>query len=244
MRTLAMLLVLLLAATTVQARGYVVVGDAYSMASGELLYREYHHYSDDGLQHRVSYVDANGRPLAEKALTYHKGPAVPEFSQRNLLSGSKVQVQWRGEQLAMAYGEAAELEEALLKPRQPLVIDAGFDAFIRQQWQRLAQGDEVAFFFTMPARQTLVELALSKVRCGQDARGDRCFLLQLDNWLFSLLVDPIALEYDTATQRLMRYRGLSNIEDEQGKGLLVDIHYHYDIQTHHQLSACCQQLRF
>ncbi len=42
-----------------------------------------------------------------------------------------------------------------------------------------------------------------------------------------MLADPIELGYDLSEKHLIRYRGLANIEDENGDGLDVDIRYYY-----------------
>jgi hypothetical protein len=49
----------------------------------------------------------------------------------------------------------------------------------------------------------------------------------MNNWLLRMLVAPIELGYDARLKRLTRYRGLSNIGDGQGNGLVVDIRYNY-----------------
>ena len=42
-----------------------------------------------------------------------------------------------------------------------------------------------------------------------------------------MVVKPIELGYDPELRRLTRFRGLSNIGDENGNGLVVDIKYDY-----------------
>jgi hypothetical protein len=42
-----------------------------------------------------------------------------------------------------------------------------------------------------------------------------------------MLASPIELGYDSTLMRLNRYRGLSNINDDNGDSLVVDIKYQY-----------------
>jgi hypothetical protein len=49
-----------------------------------------------------------------------------------------------------------------------------------------------------------------------------------------MLASPIELGYDSSLMRLNRYRGLSNINDDNGDGLVVDIKYQY----HETVVAC------
>ena len=64
-------------------------------------------------------------------------------------------------------------------------------------------------------------------QCTYETETDQCFRLELSNWFFRMLADPIELGYDPAQRRLTRYRGLSNIGDGKGNGLVVDIRYDY-----------------
>ena len=110
----------------------------------------------------------------------------------------------------------------------PVVIDAGFDAFVTGNWDGLVAGDGKRFQFPVFARETLVELSIESAPCSYDTDTDQCFRLEPDNWLISMLTEPIELGYDSSLQRLARFRGVSNISDGSGSGLLVDIRYRYD----------------
>ena len=109
----------------------------------------------------------------------------------------------------------------------PLVIDAGFDAFVTANWDSLVAGRDKRFQFPVAARETLVDLRIESAQCSYDTQTDQCFRLEVDNWLLSMLVDSIELGYDTGLRRLTRFRGVSNISDGSGAGQVVDIHYKY-----------------
>jgi hypothetical protein len=110
----------------------------------------------------------------------------------------------------------------------PVVIDAGFDAFVRENWRSLVAGESMQFQFPFAARESLVELSIASASCSYATETDQCFSLQLNNWLLNLLADPIELGYDAKLQRLARFRGISNISNDEGEALAVDIHYRYD----------------
>ena len=57
------------------------------------------------------------------------------------------------------------------------------------------------------------------------------FRLEPANWIIRKLADPIALVCDNE-RRLMRYSGVSNIEDTNGEGMTVDIKYAYLKEPH------------
>ena len=209
------------------------VGDAYDIESGELLYRETHCTSADGIAREVSYQDADGKLIASKLLDYRPGPFTPAFVQRNLYSNQSIEVGLDGNSVSMAVidgNDSAASQRTLEQPDAdlPVVIDAGFDVFVRAHWDELLSGESREFQFPFASRQSLVELRIQPLTCTYDSNGEQCFRLDLSNWLLRTLVKPIELGYDAELRRLTRYRGLSNIGDADGNGLEVDIHYRYD----------------
>lgn len=123
----------------------------------------------------------------------------------------------------------AEPKRVIAQPNDslPLVIDAGFDAFVRRYWDELVAGASREFQFPFADRSSLVEMRIKPLTCSYATKTEQCFRLELANWFLRMVVKPIELGYDAGSRRLTRYRGLSNIGDGKGNGLVVDIHYDY-----------------
>lgn len=200
-----------------------VIGEAYDLSDQVLKYREYHYYSDEDLTHQVVYRDSNELLMVEKTIDYRSGLTTPEFSQSYSQSPQDISINWHNDDLKIKNSDSTNV----ISVKKPLVIDAGFDHFIREQWVQLTSGETLHFYFPLPKRSTLAKLRVKQSPCSYKTDTDTCFSLEVSNWLLRLLVDPIELGYAYNTKELMRYRGLSNIEDDQGQGLVVDIHYHY-----------------
>ena len=113
----------------------------------------------------------------------------------------------------------------------PIVIDAGFDNFVTQNWSAIVGGQSKQFQFPFAVRESLVDLRIKATRCSYNSKTDQCFILRLDNWLIGRLVSSIELGYDPVLKRLTRFRGLSNIGDAKGAGQSVDIRYRYQNMT-------------
>ena len=208
------------------------VGSAYDFESDKLLYRETHCVSEDEMAREVIYQDAEGKLIARKKLDYSSGAITPSFVQKNFYSGELIEVALDEGVVSMAVvdvnsGEA--LKSSQEKPSQelPVVIDAGFDVFVRQNWDSLVAGESLTFLFPLSDRGSLIELRIQPLGCSYPTQSDQCFRLDVANWLLRMLVKPIELGYDIEQQQLTRFRGLSNIGDENGNGLVVDIKYDY-----------------
>ena len=209
------------------------VGMAYDLQSGELLYRETHCISSDGLDREVVYQDPDDKLIARKLLDYTTGETTPSFVQFNHYSRESIEVGFDQGSVSMKVIDSDSRsvnKAALAQPGEtmPVVIDAGFDGFVRQHWDELLAGAEREFQFPFADRQSLVELRIQPLSCSYETQTDQCFRLDLANWLLRVLVKPIELGYDADSRRLTRYRGLSNIGDANGDGLEVDIRYRYD----------------
>ena len=209
-----------------------VVGAAFDLDSTAPLYTETHCVSDNALTHNVLYRDMEQELIAHKVLDYSSGPLTPSFVQHNFYSQEVIAVELRQDQLIMTVKAAGnpEPQEFLFPVSQasmPIVIDAGFDNFVTQNWNALVGGQSKQFQFPFAARESLVDLRVKAARCSYSSETDQCFILRLDNWLIGRLVSSIELGYDPVLKRLTRFRGLSNIGDAKGAGQSVDIRYRY-----------------
>jgi len=209
------------------------VGAAYDLQSGELLYRETHCVSADGFDREVTYQDVAGKLIARKLLDYRSGLITPSFVQHNLYSNESIEVGLDQGAVSMAVIDLDDRVASKIALEQPdaalpVVIDAGFDGFVRQHWDELVACASREFQFPFADRQSLVDLRIQPLACSYQTQTDQCFRLDLASWLLRIVVKPIELGYDASSRRLTRYRGLSNIGDANGNGLVVDIRYDYD----------------
>ena len=210
-----------------------VIGDAFDIKNKTLLYQEVHCGTEDDLAHEVFYRDADGELLAQKILSYKTSQFAPSFVQQNLHTDETISVQYENNKVTMSVQNlptknTEKSNSETVNPDLPLVIDAGFDVFVRQHWDSLVSGDRKWFRFPVASRSSLIAFRVESSTCRYDNDNDQCFRLELSNWLYRMLADPIELGYDPVHKRLTRYRGLSNIEDDKRTGQIVDIHYRYD----------------
>lgn len=210
--------------------GYVV-GNAFELNGSELLYTETHCKINNRAS-EVFYQSDDGKLIAHKALDYQSGSYTPSFVQYNLQSNEKVKVSFDEQSVLMSMtgpddNERQEKHSVTDTGRKPVVIDAGFDQFVRRNWDELVSGKSMEFQFPLASRSTMITLQIAPSTCQYETETDQCFTLEAASWLFRMLSSPIELGYDSKLVRLNRFRGLSNINDKNGDGLIVDIKYRY-----------------
>ena len=206
---------------------------AYDLRSGRLLYTEYHTESRKNGRHlgsTVVYRQADGAVIARKQISYRKSLVAPDFSFRDLRTGYMEALEFTGGRARMQARRtsAEELQVKNLTLPRPLVVDAGFDNFIRLKWDRLIAGRPVETNFAVPIeldyyRFKIVKIADVRVSGRPAAR----FRFAPANPVLALVAGHIDVDYDLATRRLLVYRGISNINDADGKSYKARIVFSY-----------------
>lgn len=183
-----------------------IIGEARGVGEGDFRYSEHHSCSQDGWQCTVEYRDLSGGVFARKAVDYANGLHSPTLVMEDFRLGNTRRLEGN-------YGEG-------------VVVDAGFDHYVRHRWEELTAGEKIEFPFLIVGRDKPLQMS-ARLDEERNCEPERvCLLVTLDMWLVSLLVEPIRLVYDEQ-RRLVQFRGVSNIATEEGESQSVEINYRY-----------------
>jgi hypothetical protein len=204
-------------------------GTARVRHSAQFLYGERHllHFRDGRLADRVVlYTCSDGSPFARKTATYGDSLA-PDFLLEDLSNGMREGVRTDSNGRTVFYRAArGDIERSSLLPRVAgLVVDTGFDEFIRANWQALMAGRTLGIAFLVPSR--LDDIAFQVQHLRGDVIGDtpsEVFRLKLSGVL-GWVLPGIDAYYSAADHLLVRYEGLSDLRDAGGNNLQTDITY-------------------
>ena len=185
-----------------------VVGKAYDRGTGYFVYSEHHICGEDRQLCTVQYRDSFGVIFAKKDLDYRHNPITPSLVMTDYRRGEEVRVPAMGQ--------------------DNLVVDAGFDNYIRSIWEVLDAGDKAKFPFLIAGFDKPIKMMALRSKDDDCTATELCLEINLDSWLLGKFIAPIELSYSRAERRLLRFSGLSNIKDVNGGSLHVDIHYQYD----------------
>jgi hypothetical protein len=210
-------------------------GTAVDADDGRVLYRESHFVALEGervAERLVLYRCADGTPFARKRVApLFDSPWLPEFDMTDARLGYREGLAANGESVQVFVQEAGEKSverETLAEVPPDLVGDAGFDSFVRDNWEKLVAGETLRFNFLVPSR--LGYLAFKVRQIGEERIGDRpvrVFRLALGG-LIGLIVSGIDVAYDAESRILMRFEGLSNIRDIDGENHVARIDFPAD----------------
>lgn len=197
-------------------------GLAYEKKSGRLLYRE-SHWVDAG-DRVVLYRCPGGQAFARKRVV--GSSAAPDFELVDGRDGYLEGVRTRSGQREV-YSRASSVAAEHYKPLTATgnqVIDAGFDAYVRQQWDALGKPDRQQISFVIPSRLQAMDFKLVPLA---PSAGSRRFGLSLDAW-YGGVVPSMTVTYSADDRRLVRFEGIGNIRTPAGKYPTVRIEFPVD----------------
>jgi hypothetical protein len=198
--------------------------------TGGLEYVEHHtvlYKNGKVSQSETIYYDAASEQIGDLVSNYSHGPQFGSYSFRDIRAqyedGAKVQVDQI--RLFRRASPEADLEDGFLPKEDNQIVGQGFHQFIVQNLERIAQGEIFHVRLVMPSRLDQYRFRIIKRRI----EGNTLYIrLEIDNWFLRLFAPHIDTEYDLQTRRLLRYEGVSNLEDASGKHSKVTITYSYD----------------
>lgn len=214
----------LLAATAVQAepKQALLTGYAYARGTDTLLYTENHTVMVDGadiLDHQTDYRTPGGKTICSKTLNYRDQGFAPAFELRDLRDGYVEGAEYtdQGYRLFSRSGPDAPIESDTVPLSKTLVSDAGFDLYVRARMDSLLDGNIEKFKMAIAAEQTVLSFQARMLK-QKTLFGRPAILIKVEpSTLLRLLVAPIYLTYDIQNGELLRYAGLSNIRNSDGK---------------------------
>ncbi len=205
-----------------------ITGTARNL-SGKLIYREFHRFSPT--EHRVDYQTANGEWLAHKSINYDKIAGVVSFDlyypdtrrrERVTSANGEITVNIRSRQKDINHQLAYRAGD---------VVDAGFDALVRDQWTTLVAGKPVRTRFLLFRRGRWMDMTIAKTGnkyCQEKYQGsvDYCLSIKPTTLLLRMVVPELLLAYNNK-QQLSMYFGPTNLEFEENEPGSLVITYQY-----------------
>jgi hypothetical protein len=202
-------------------------GVAYARGTNRVLYKETHwEYENDGVRrHLVLYRCPDGKAFARKLLRASPSATAPDFDFVDGRDGHREGVRTQGGKREAYVQEStgAPVESEAIDVPADAVIDAGFDAAVRQRWQALTSGKAVTIPFLLPSRHRFLPLQLAGSKPGRAANEPVLKLrMSLARW-YGFALPAIELVYALDDRRLMEFHGIGSIRGGDGDYLDVRI---------------------
>ena len=207
--------------------------NAYDMKTGKYMYTENHAEHWENGKHAysvVTYTDPQGKVMAVKRIVFRKSKISPDFDLSDKRTGLEEGARINGNSATLYHKQSsseAKKSKTLSVP-SPIVVDGGFDYFVRQNMQSLLAGKTLTGNFTVSHRLDYFPCRIYKVKDLTYLERDAVmFVMEPTNVVIRQLADPIYIVYDKKTGRLLRFTGVSNLEGPDGNNYRVNIVFRY-----------------
>jgi hypothetical protein len=200
---------------------------------GKVLYEEDHRVEgtcSEGVfapvNHQVSYRNPQSRDeFATKTLSYNNSAFRPQLEFRQPTFGEALSITYPQEQVLNIVWQspAGDTREFMVPFDQSLVVDSGFDYFVRANWERVQQGESVEFRFLAPTRGDHYGFVLEPATSVK-VDADVTVQIRPTSLVLRFLVDPIVLGY-SSDGALTDYLGLTNIRQDAESNHIAHIRY-------------------
>ena len=206
---------------------------AYDLNSGRYLYSEHHAEHWRGDRHIFSEVHykRGSRTLVFKRITFQGSRVAPDYRMKDYRSGYEEGLVKLGAgkvRMVARRSSKKALEEKVVPLPRPAVVDGGFDYFVRLNWSELVSGRTLYVNFAVPIELDYFKFKIRKTGDATvNGRPAHRFEFSIASRFLAMFAESIQVDYDKANRRLLQYRGISNINDQEGKSHRTRIIFDY-----------------
>jgi hypothetical protein len=213
---------------------YAVSGTAYNLKTGKIAYRELFTGLDENNEVHVNYAKSDGIIFARKTLNYNTEVFQPGVEFNDERDDELVSASFDGGRLLLTHKIKGDSQTKTIYETSKLIIDAGVDAFIQQQWARITAGKKVEYDVADARHLGIEKFVIREIDSSMSPlayKGAKetwkYFRVDTANKLSSIFGDPIYYAYEPDGKYLMRYQGRSNIDNDSGDSWDVRVEYEY-----------------
>lgn len=172
----------------------------------------------------TKYYAANHKLIAQRTLNFSKSAFSPDFKTQDLRTGHIEGAETKGKKVRLFVKENHEstLNETTIRIPEPVVIDGGFNQYIKANWNELEKGKVLAFNFAIASRLDYYKMRAVKISTTEKTMKVK---IEPDRKILRLLASPIVVIYNIDTKRILSYEGISSISDEHGDNFMIKLVY-------------------
>lgn len=192
-------------------------GYAYDLDSGRYLYTEVHEpkiVADKWVSGRIRYFDPQNKLIGDKLLDFSADPYIPIFELKLFDEGYAEAITAVGERITMKKTrKGKEPQTETITRKSPMAADSGFHNLLRANFAELLTGKVFAFNFVVAGNLDSYKFKAKRIE-DTTVDGVKAVRFKVDpDSLLRLVAPSLTLTYDPVQQKLLDYRGISNVHD-------------------------------
>jgi hypothetical protein len=205
-----------------------VYGAAHNL-SGTLEYVEEHVVKYDNnkiVAINTTFYDAENRKIARQSSEFSHGAQFGGYDFMDERHQYKDGARVTADRILIYKKEnpAADMKKKYIAKKPDQIVGQGFYQFVAANLDDLAQGRIISAKLVLPAQMDQYDVRIRK----QQIQDNRILLkVELDNWFLRLFSPTIQFEYDLESRRVLWYRGVSMVSNQDNKSVEVVTTYDY-----------------
>lgn len=202
--------------------------------NSKIVYSENHDvtFDDQGqvLEAKTVYVSPDGKTLGTLKSNFRNSLSLPEHVFIDERTKGSYGIR-RSEGKIVLFNQDSEKAEQKIeltekKDQDRIQIGCqGFNYFLKNQIEQLKSAKTQAVLFMVPGDLSTYKFVLELIRENSDQTLD--FKVKIENWFLRAFAPQLEFKYDRKIDRIVWYKGISNIKSEAGKNMNVEIDYKY-----------------
>lgn len=197
-------------------------GYAYDLKTDEYLYTEVHEQKavdDKWTGGTIRYYAPDGTRLGTKTLDFSADPFIPLYQYELPALGYREGITAIGKEVVLTKTDKGKKPQTESIPKtDPIAADSGFHSFLRHYFADLMAGKTVAFTFIAAGNLDSYKFRAKRIEDTTFEGKPAVRFLVEANSLLRMVAPNLTVTYDPKEQKLLEYRGPSNvINPETGK---------------------------
>lgn len=191
-------------------------GYAYDLKSNRYLYTEVHEQKivdERWVSGAIRYYAPDGKLLGEKKMDFSADKFIPIYDYALPALGYREGITQIGKDVTLSKTVKGSTKTATVPKKDPITADSGFHNFLRANFKDLLDRKTVAFTFIAAGNLDSYKFRAKRIADTTFEGKTAVRFLVEANSLLRIVAPNLELTYDPDQQRLLEYRGPSNVID-------------------------------
>jgi hypothetical protein len=202
--------------------------------NGILVYTEKHDVTKDAngqpIEAVTSYLNPEGKELGVLRSNFKNSLNLPEHVFEDYRSKAKYGIRRSGSKVEMFSQDPNEPEKTKTlesgESTERLQVGCqGFTYYLHGKVDQIKEKKILPVLFMIPGELSTYKFELEFIKENPDQTVD--FTVKVENWFLRLFAPKLEFRYNKKINRIVWYKGLSNIKSDKGKLMDVVIDYKY-----------------
>jgi hypothetical protein len=214
-----------------------ITGTAKNLTTGKFAYTEIHdiELDEQGFNKLIKseYKNEKGEVFATVTSDFSKSKFVPNiiFKDNRFDKTEELTTDEKNKKISIktSYSKKNETKSDSIKWEENSVAGQGFDNYLKANFEKLNSGETLSIRFVVVPKHDDFKFGVKKIKAEGSSKVT--FGLIIESFFLKMFINRLDVDYAIQGKSLVKYSGLSNLDDDNGKSQNVVIEYTEDAKA-------------